>query len=278
VFFFGGAESFSSSQPPSQAAAKESAAKAGGAGPPGKQPPKQQPEKPTQQKQPGPGGAKGKKGPGNADSASTKKSKDRPESKNLEAAVPAASGGGETAAAASSEPNVGMLDIRVGRIVRAWEHESAEKLFCEEIDLGSELGKRSIASGLRPFYKLEEMQGRDVLVLCNLKSRNLVGFPSHGMVLCASSADHTSVEFVVPPEGAPLGSRVVFDGYEAVPPEPENKVAKKKIFEGVAPFLKTDASGCVVWKDGAAARVQGMEGEDGNRVRALNGMPNAKVS
>uniref|UniRef100_A0A7S1C0F2 tRNA-binding domain-containing protein n=1 Tax=Corethron hystrix TaxID=216773 RepID=A0A7S1C0F2_9STRA len=75
--------------------------------------------------------------------------------------------------------NISSLDIRVGLIKRAWEHETAEKLYCEEIDVGEEK-PRTIASGLRAFYKLEDMQNRRVLVLCNLKSRNLVGFPSHG--------------------------------------------------------------------------------------------------
>jgi aminoacyl tRNA synthase complex-interacting multifunctional protein 1 len=115
------------------------------------------------------------------------------------------------------------------------------------------------------------MQNKKVLVLCNLKSRTLVGFASHGMVLCASSADRTHVEFVVPPEGAALGARVVFDGHASAVPEPENKVAKKKIFEAVAPDLRTDADGVVVWK-GSVGRV------DGNPVRALNGMPHANVS
>ena len=67
------------------------------------------------------------------------------------------------------------------------------------------------------------------------------------MVLCASNADHTAVEFVVPPEGAKIGERVIFEGLSGEP-QPENKVAKKKILEKVAPDLKTDDNGVVVWK------------------------------
>lgn len=148
--------------------------------------------------------------------------------------------------AAEEELNISALDIRVGRIIKAWEHESAEKLYCEEVDVGEE-APRKIASGLRPFYKLEDMQNRSVLVLCNLKARNLVGFPSHGMVLCASNADHTKVEFAVPPEGAKIGERVTFEGIVGEP-EAENKVAKKKMFEKLAPDLMTDGTGAVVWK------------------------------
>lgn len=169
---------------------------------------------------------------------------------------------------AASAPDISALDIRVGKIVKVWDHETADKLFCEEIDLGTET--RQIASGLRPFYKREDLEGRVVIVLCNLKKRNLVGFASHGMVLCASNADHTSVEFVVPAEGSKLGERIKFGDYEGEP-EVENKVAKKKIFEGLAPDLKTNTDGQVMWKDSLAKTEAGV-------VRALNGMPNAQVA
>ena len=173
-------------------------------------------------------------------------------------------------AAPAAELNVSALDIRVGKIVKAWEHESSDKLYCEEVDLGEENGPRKIASGLRAFYKLEEMQNRMVLVLCNLKARNLGGFPSHGMVLCASNADHTAVEFAVPPEAAKIGERIVFEGFEG-DPEPENKVAKKKIFDKLSPDLKTDNDGIVVWK--------GVKGVTSAGVcKAVSGMANAQVS
>jgi len=92
------------------------------------------------------------------------------------------------------------------------------------------------------------------------------------MVLCASNADHTAVELVVPPEGSQLGERVVFEGLPAdAAPEPDTKVAKKKIFEQIAPDFKTDAHGAVVWKTHAAQTGAGP-------VQALNKMPNASVS
>jgi len=181
--------------------------------------------------------------------------------------------GGAGAAAAKpaggDEYNISSLDIRVGRIIRAWEHESAEKLYCEEIDVGEDK-PRNIASGLRPFYKVEEMQDRRVLVLCNLKARNLVGFPSHGMVLCASNADHTQVKIVIPSETAAIGERVAFEGFEGNP-EPENRVAKKKVFEKVALDLKTDDNGSVVWKGVVCTAGGGV-------VVAEGGMAKAQVS
>merc|ERR1712125_303402 len=138
------------------------------------------------------------------------------------------------------ELNISALDIRVGKITKVWNHETADKLYCELVDVGEEK-PRNIASGLRPFYKLEDMDQQNVLVLCNLKARSLVGFPSHGMVLCASNDDHSKVQFVIPPEGSKIGERVAFDGYEGEP-ESESRVNKKKMFEALAPFLKTDKS------------------------------------
>lgn len=207
---------------------------------------------------------------GGGDAKQQPKQEGKKQAKGVAAKGGAAKGGGGGGGGnqAPDAYNISALDIRVGKIVKAWHHEEAEKLFCEEIDLGTET--RQIASGLRPFYKTEDLQDRHVLVLCNLKKRNLVGFPSHGMVLCASNADHTAVEFVIPPQDSKLGERVMFEGFDGEP-EPENKVAKKKIFEKLAPDLKTDDMGNVVWKTTPAKTEAGI-------VKALNGMPNASVS
>ena len=62
------------------------------------------------------------------------------------------------------------------------------------------------------------------------------------MVMCASNTSHTSVELIIPPPTSELGSRVTCEGY-ITEPEPENKIAKKKIFEKIAPELLTDEEG-----------------------------------
>lgn len=148
--------------------------------------------------------------------------------------------------AAAGEIDVSKLDIRVGVIEKVWEHEEADKLYCEEINLGEDGGPRQIASGLKAHYALEEMEGRKVLVLANLKSRKLVGFPSHGMVLCASSEDGT-VKFVDPPEGAEIGERVTVAGFEGEPAT-ENQVIKKKMLDAIFPDLKTNDEGVATYK------------------------------
>lgn len=143
-------------------------------------------------------------------------------------------------------PPITALDIRVGEVKRVWEHEEADKLYCEEIDVGED-EPRMIASGLKPFMKAEDLEGKKVLVLCNLKARKLVGFPSHGMVLCASNADHTEVKLVNPPIDAKVGERVTVPDFdfesEDAAPFAENKIGKKKVFEKLAPFLVTSKYG-----------------------------------
>ena len=86
--------------------------------------------------------------------------------------------GGAAASSASSDtgsevPALMMMDIRVGTIVKAWEHPDSDHLWCEEIDVGEEKPWQ-IASGLREHYSLEEMQGANVLVVCNLKPAKYV--------------------------------------------------------------------------------------------------------
>lgn len=149
-------------------------------------------------------------------------------------------------ASTKDEIDISKLDIRVGVITKAWEHPEAEKLFCEEIDLGEETGPRQIASGLKEYYKVDDLIGRKVLVLANLKARKLVGFPSHGMVLCASS-ENGGVQFVDPPEDAQVGERVMVEGYEGEPAT-ENQVIKKKMLEAIFPDLKTNGDGVATYK------------------------------
>jgi aminoacyl tRNA synthase complex-interacting multifunctional protein 1 len=150
------------------------------------------------------------------------------------------------AAAPADDPNLPdilKLEFKVGLITKAWVHPDADKLYCEEIDCGEEGGPRRIASGLRAHYTLDEMQGKRVLVVANLKPKALVGFKSHGMVLCAAetNADGTEkVEFVEPPESAPLGEIVTFAGLPPPAPFSASQVDKKKLFAACMDGMKTN--------------------------------------
>eukprot|EP01031_Cornospumella_fuschlensis_P030528 gene30528-36895_t len=177
------------------------------------------------------------------------KSEEKPE----KSAKPAKAKKPTTAAPANppvaTEVNINSLDIRVGVITKVEKHPTAEKLYIEEIDVGED-APRAIASGLVPYYSLEAMQGRKLLVVCNLKPRNLVGFKSHGMVLCASTHHDREVEFVDPPASSVPGDRIVGESLAASAPFSPSMVDKQKVWDTVSAGLRVDEEqGALFWQD-----------------------------
>jgi len=96
------------------------------------------------------------------------------------------------------------------------------------------------------------MENRMVVLLCNLKPAKMRGVTSEAMVLCASTPE--KVEILSPPEGSVPGDRIAVEGYEGTPDPVLNP--KKKIFETVAPDLKTNDSKVATYK-GAVFTVPG---------------------
>lgn len=132
----------------------------------------------------------------------------------------------------------GLVDVRVGRVLDAKRHENAESLYVEQIDLGEDK-PRTVVSGLVGKVPLEELKGRLLLVVCNLKPVSMRGVTSEAMVLAASSPDGTVVQLCDAPEGSLPGDRVFVPGFEGTPEKMLNP--KKKIFEQVAANLTTSA-------------------------------------
>jgi len=149
------------------------------------------------------------------------------------------------ASAEGAEPasDFGKLDLRVGRIVEVARHPDADGLYVEKIDLG-EAEPRQVVSGLVKFIAIEAMADRRVVVVANMKATKLKGVESQAMVLCGKAADGSSMELVEPPDGVPVGERVLCVGHDGEP-EKANTVTKKKIWEKVAPSCNTSAD-CVV--------------------------------
>jgi aminoacyl tRNA synthase complex-interacting multifunctional protein 1 len=191
------------------------------------------------------------------------KEKEKAEKERLKAAkaaADAAAAGGDgaaaPAAAGKTEPKPltsNDLDLRVGVIVEIEKHPKADRLYVEKIDVGEEGGPRTIVSGLVQFYKPEELLGRHIVVVANMKAKPLMGVPSHGMVLCASvdvEADAeggektTKLELVPIPAGATPGERISI-GAELSAEAPG---VTKKMTDLLAP-LRTDADGNVLWGD-----------------------------
>ncbi|GAB4825659.1 hypothetical protein Ancab_008532 [Ancistrocladus abbreviatus] len=139
----------------------------------------------------------------------------------------------------------GLLDIRVGKILKAWTHPDADSLYVEEVDIG-EPEPRIICSGLVNYIPLDHLQDAMVVVLANLKPRNMRGIKSCGMLMAASDASHENIELLVPPEGSIPGERIWFGSENDKENQPvaatPNQIQKKKIWESVQPHLKTDAS------------------------------------
>lgn len=83
------------------------------------------------------------------------------------------------------------VKLRVGRVFEAALHPNADKLIVLQVDLGGE--KRQVCAGLRGHYGPEQLVGKNVIVVSNLAPRKMRGEISQGMILAASSDEHSQV-------------------------------------------------------------------------------------
>lgn len=79
------------------------------------------------------------------------------------------------------------LDIRVGKIVACAEKEGSDKLLRLTVDFGEE-GIRNILSGIKEWYKPEDLEGKLFIFILNLQPRRMMGEDSEGMILAAEGA------------------------------------------------------------------------------------------
>ena len=115
-------------------------------------------------------------------------------------AAPPATAAEPIATAGSGEISIedfAKLDLRTAIVTAAEKVEKTEKLLKLTIDLGSE--QRTIVSGIAQHYTPEDMLGRTVIVIANLKPAKIRGIESHGMLLAASDADRTTLSLVTAP-------------------------------------------------------------------------------
>ncbi|KAI9815359.1 MAG: G4 quadruplex nucleic acid binding protein [Thelocarpon impressellum] len=150
-----------------------------------------------------------------------------------------------------------QIDLRVGHIIEAVAHPNADSLYVSTIACGDAPGAdntsvheasgqtvRTVCSGLNGLVPLAEMQGRKVVVVCNLKPVTMRGIKSAAMVLAASprsdNAHAGPVELVSPPADSTAGERVSFEGHAGDPEAVLNP--KKKVWETCqAGFTTTEA-------------------------------------
>ena len=180
-----------------------------------------------------------------------------------------------------------LIDLRVGHIVKAILHPNADSLYVSTIACGDPPGTentsehegqvvRTVCSGLNGLVPLEEMQGRKIVAVCNLKPVTMRGVKSAAMVLAASPRltegeedNHKGpVELVSPPEGTAAGERLCFDGWEG---EPEGVLLnpKRKIWESLQPGFTTTEALEVGFDAGGVEALKDTDGNKGKGIKAL---------
>lgn len=99
----------------------------------------------------------------------------------------------------------GKMQFQVGEIIACEEVKKSKKLLCSQVRVGSEV--KQIVSGIKAYYKPEEMVGKKVMVLVNLKPAKLAGVLSEGMLLCAEN-EKGELALVVPEKDMPAGAEI----------------------------------------------------------------------
>ncbi len=99
----------------------------------------------------------------------------------------------------------GAMQFQVGEIIACEEVKKSKKLLCSQVRIGSQV--KQIVSGIKAYYTPEEMVGKKVMVLVNLKPAKLAGVLSEGMLLCAEDADG-NLALVVPEKDMPAGAEI----------------------------------------------------------------------
>jgi len=97
------------------------------------------------------------------------------------------------------------LQFQVGEIIECEEVKKSKKLLCSKVRIGSEV--KQIVSGIKAHYSAEEMVGKKVMVLVNLKPATLAGIVSEGMILCAEDADG-NLGLMVSEKDMPAGAEI----------------------------------------------------------------------
>ena len=97
------------------------------------------------------------------------------------------------------------LQFQVGEVIACEAVKKSKKLLCSQVKIGSQV--RQIVSGIKAYYTPEEMVGKKVMVVTNLKPAKLAGILSEGMILCAEDAEG-NVCVVSPEKNMPSGSEI----------------------------------------------------------------------
>ena len=97
------------------------------------------------------------------------------------------------------------MQFQVGEIIACEAVPKSKKLLCSQVKIGSQV--KQIVSGIRKYYTPEEMVGKKVMVLVNLKPAKLAGVLSEGMLLCAEDAEG-NLALMTPEKKMPSGAEI----------------------------------------------------------------------
>ena len=99
----------------------------------------------------------------------------------------------------------GAMQFQVGEIIACEEVPKSKKLLCSKVKVGSQV--KQIVSGIKAHYTPEDMVGKKVMILVNLKPAKLAGVLSEGMLLCAEDAEGV-LSLMVPEKDMPAGAEI----------------------------------------------------------------------
>ena len=151
----------------------------------------------------------------------------------------------ESSSAAKVIDDILRVDFRVGKILSAERHPDADTLLVEKIDCGDSIGPRTVVSGIAKYFpQPDELVGKYVVVVCNLKPAKMRGILSEGVLLAASldaKGGDDVLELLSVPENAKVGESLIFDGLGA--PNPDELLKSKSaldMWKNVSSLLSTN--------------------------------------
>jgi len=100
------------------------------------------------------------------------------------------------------------LDLRIGKILQVEDIPNADKLYKLSVDLGKELGLRTICAGIKEYVSGEDIQGKKSVFLVNLEPRLLKGIESQGMIMAAGSKESNKFVLLEPSNDIEVGTKV----------------------------------------------------------------------
>lgn len=140
-----------------------------------------------------------------------------------------------------------QADLRVGKVLEAVAHATSERHYIEKVDIGKGEVLEMVMEH-QPYFSEEEVIGKLVVVLCNLKPLKVAKAKSQGVILGVTNAKG-QFELLEPSPEAEVGERVYASGEELCEPVTAIQMKKNKVWETLSKEVKTTNKCEVMFKD-----------------------------